>query len=63
MNWKKPGDITLQVTVNQLTLSSLLSREDIRVTVSVNDESKTTCSGKLSEDSFNPSRQYFIDKL
>ena len=36
--------------VSQLTSSSPLLKEDIRVTVGIDDVSKITCSGKLSED-------------
>jgi len=50
MNQKNPEDITFQVTVGQLTLSSPLPGEDIHVTVCVGNMCKITCSGNLSED-------------
>ena len=66
MDHKNPEDVTFQVTgelpltslhcahlsyvVGQLTLSSCLAKQDIRVTVCVEEVSKITCSGNLSED-------------
>ena len=41
--------LTIDV-VSQLTLSSPLTEEDIRVTVGIDDVSKITCSGEPSED-------------